>query len=125
MSYDIDMRKLAMTVEYDIPFFQGTPTYCLQLVEVEQSINMTYNVAPIFQRALGGNGLRDLQGIPGFMAEPRLRVAVADMMHPDNYSIYQSMNPVNGWGTWRGAYWVLETLLEWCIKHPDARIDIW
>lgn len=83
--------------------------------------NITYNVNPMFHRALG-YGLRDTQGRNAGELLPELRKAIADMQtHP---AIYATLNPPNGWGNAEGALKYLEGFAQACAAHPKTTVRV-
>lgn len=85
--------------------------------------NYTYSCAPMFQLALGGEGINELGGCAGDWIE-HLERAVNHMVHPDNEAIYKSMNPSNGWGDYYGAVGFLNNLLDAARCHPKTTIRV-
>ncbi len=86
--------------------------------------NYTYNCAPMFRLALGGNGINDLHGLRARDAIVKLEAAVSHMAHPDNEPTYRAMNPENGWGKHETATEFLEAILKDCRRHPLATIEV-
>lgn len=84
--------------------------------------NYTYNVAPMFLEAMGGDGIRQLDGLIGEECLPLLGKAIADMV--ENPGKYKAMNPSNGWGDFDGALELLQTLVKWCNEAPKATMRI-
>jgi len=104
MSYDFSMEQEVTKVE-----------------EVAE-LNYTYNVAPMFIRALGSGGIHKLVGIPHFEAIQLLTAGIKDMdAHPKSY---EELNPENGWGNFEGARMCLVTIRDWFLKYPDATFTI-
>lgn len=90
--------------------------------EVVDCGNYTYNVAPMFAKALGGNGLRDLHGEAAWKVIPKLEVAVSQMQEHAND--YRQLNPPNGWGDYDGALAWLQGILASCKENPKCIIRI-
>ena len=84
--------------------------------------NYTYNVGDMFRASLGGDGLRELQGLAGEEATPKLRKAIAYM--EDHPVEMRGMNPANGWGNYEGALNYLRAVLDGCVTHPKAVVSI-
>lgn len=83
--------------------------------------NYTYNVSPMYVKALGCS-LSDLHDSNCGESIERLRKAVIEMSeHPADY---RALNPSNGWGNYEGALAYLRKLYEGCIQHPKATIDV-
>lgn len=91
---------------------------------VGDSLNYTYNCAPMFRSALGGEGINSLDGKNAGEELPRLRVAVSHISDPDNVKTYRDMNPDNGWGSHEGARAFLEKILLNAVAHPKSTIRI-
>lgn len=94
-----------------------------ELVCVEGGLNYTYNVSPMFYDAIP---LKDgIGGIDGERARDvieALRSGLSKMQ--DNPDRYIPMNPENGWGDYEGAMRLLESLIRWAAKHPEARFEV-
>jgi hypothetical protein len=89
--------------------------------------NYTYNVAPMFSRALperptGRSGIRQLNGMRGGAAKELLTLAIGKMeAYPSEYKV---LNPSNGWGDYDSALELLRELRRWCEAAPDARMRV-
>ena len=81
----------------------------------------TYNLAPMFSKALGF-GLRTLQDKLAGDAIPDLRRAIAAMQ--DDPAEFKKLNPENGWGNYEGALAFLQAFLADCLEHPKATVNI-
>lgn len=88
---------------------------------VSESLDPTYNLAPMFALALG-MGLRDLTGKTGADAQPILRKAVAAMETDPRR--FRALNSPNGWGSYDGALEFFRLFLADCVAHPKASIHI-
>lgn len=121
----------------------GTCSQCGQETSggvVESIGDMTYNVAPMYYRALefawkqingkdyvpqggdSGFGLRQLSGVQCANALGYLFVACAHMKNnPDEY---KKMNPPNGWGSYETALEFLEKLRNEALNHLGALIEV-
>lgn len=91
-------------------------------------LNETYNVSGMYFKAFrgtgigGGEGIRDLDGkLASECVEP-LRTAIRRM--EDEPAVYEALNPENGWGSAQGALQTLRALLEGCVEHPLATVDV-
>lgn len=84
--------------------------------------NMTYNVGPMFVRALGGKGLRDLHGFEAWKILPKLKAAVEHM--ETQPSIYTALELANGWGNYKGALEYLEGIYKECVRNPKCTIRV-
>ena len=106
MSYDV-----SVTVD------AGGP----ERISVGESLNMTYNVAPMFRLALGGQGIKDLGECSS--AIPRLLTGINAMLsQPETY---RALNPANGWGDYEGTLRFLQQLLAQCQAAPEGRVEVW
>lgn len=90
---------------------------------VEDSINMTSNVSPMWAAALGF-AFRDLDGMNCAEATPHLERAIAYFDDPANAESLKAMEPENGWGSVEGAREYLANILGWCRDHPKAQIGM-
>lgn len=104
-------------MSYDVTL-TGAETREVELHEA----NVTYNLAPMFYEALGGDGLRGLDGRGARQCRVKLDVALGEMTaDPEKY---RAMNPPNGWGTYEGALGFLKELYDACLRHPDATVHV-
>lgn len=83
--------------------------------------NYTYNVGPMFKKALGIR-LAELHDVPCLEAIHMLRTAIADM--EDNPEEYKEMDPPNGWGDYAGAVKYLNDIKQACARHPKAVVKV-
>jgi len=81
----------------------------------------TYNLAPMFAKALG-HSIRDLAGQQAGEVIGTLRDAIAAM--EDRPADFKKLNPENGWGSYEGALETLRWLLAECLQHPKATVEI-
>lgn len=92
------------------------------LRDVADSGNYTYNVSPMYYEALGGGGLRGLDGRPAAEVIPELERAIADMeARPEHY---RTMNPPNGWGDYDGALRFLRNILRDAVECPATTVRV-
>lgn len=84
--------------------------------------NYTYNVAPMFARALGGKGLNDIDGEEAWKVIPKLEHAIEHM--GTHAADYRELNPPNGWGNYDGALEYLRGVLKACKENPKCTIRI-
>lgn len=84
----------------------------------------TYNLSPMFCKAFGGDGVRELSGKSGKEAARMIHKALTDMMDPDKVNDYKKLNPPNGWGDYDGAIEVLGKIMQDCISHPKATVHV-
>jgi len=118
MSYWFHMEELKIGCEYEMFFvFTDPPWMTFELIEVEEPINYTSNVRPMWDKALGFR-IRDLEDRSGEDIETALAIAWLHMaMNPEQY---EPMNPPNGWGNYEGALKILSKLHDWAQQHPKA-----
>ena len=102
MSYDISITALRETNVFDV--------------------NYTYNVSPMFRKALGGDGINDLHGLKCGQCVMKLQEGIKHM--EENPKEYEMLNPSNGWGDFAGALKVLQDLLAASIQNIDGTIQI-
>lgn len=77
--------------------------------------NYTSNVSPMWDRAMPGLNLRDMNGLKAGDCVDHLKAGVAAMeADPD---AYRAMEPSNKWGDYEGA-------LEY-LRHLAALCDLW
>ena len=88
---------------------------------VSEEYNYTYNVSPMFKKALGCS-LTELSGLQGVRVARCLDDAIADMeLHPREY---RAMNPANGWGDYEGALAFLKAVRAECRHYPLATVRV-
>ncbi len=80
--------------------------------------NVTYNVSPIFYRSMRAagvhGGIRGLDGMPGDVAAPLCRAALAFTQRWDER--LSELEPPNRWGSIRCVYRVLRSV----VRHGKA-----
>jgi hypothetical protein len=84
--------------------------------------NVTFNLRPMFVKALGGEGIRDLGELQCKDCIPLLLEGIESMMMEIHE--YKELNPPNGWGNHRDALGTLETLLDYCKAAPNATMHV-
>ena len=84
----------------------------------------TDNISPMFDLALGEDGLRGLDGSNCAEAIGILEAADSHVNHPDNLASYEWHNPANGWGCHGTAKNIIRKLLAACRDHPEAFIRV-
>jgi hypothetical protein len=87
MSYDISLQDpiTKETIEFDEPHQIAGGTYAIGGT-CEAWLNVTYNYAPHFKKALGENGIRTIYGMTGAESIPMLQDAISklgDDVDPD------------------------------------------
>lgn len=85
-------------------------------------LNYTYNVEPMFRKALPPDGILTIHNLTGRAALPHLKTALDAMIQDP--ATYKALNPSNGWGDYYGAMNVLKILKQWCEEVPDATLLI-
>lgn len=90
--------------------------------EVAEVGNITYNVSPMFRKALAPDGLR---GLDGHRAGECLRDLDAGVIHMTTYPAeYRELNPPNGWGNYEDTLRFLRRLRDLVKAHPATTIRI-
>lgn len=107
----------------------------------------TYNLTPIFDRALTGEdlpnadvseasavlfkaptdrprGLRVLNGRTGRETAEQIRYAIDRLRDRSLHLKFKSLEPANGWGTLADAVVVLDKLAEAAERFPDGVWDV-
>lgn len=88
---------------------------------VTETRSPTYNLAEIFDKALGFS-VRDLRGKSGAECAPLLDAALVRMKKSP--AVYKKLNPSNGWGTYEDALSSFHWLHEVCLEHPKALVNV-
>jgi hypothetical protein len=83
--------------------------------------NMTWNVDPMYVRAMGIS-LSELDGRIAGDVMAHLRTGLTNM--EDCPDIYKEMNPPNGWGDYHSALKYLQEITHACAQHPRATIRV-
>ena len=89
--------------------------------EVVDIGNYTYNVAPMYEKAMGIT-ISDLNGKICSKVIPILRKGVLNMT--ENPAMYREMNPPNGWGKYESALEFLEKIYKECVNNPKCKIEV-
>ncbi len=89
---------------------------------IGDSSSCTFNVAPMFYKAFGGDGFRGLDGMSAALADAGLSAAIAEMEATPQP--YRDMNPANGWGSYDSALNFLHEVRNNCRRHPKATLRI-
>lgn len=97
-------------------------SYDIHIVKTILDINYTFNVAPMFQLALGKDGIKQLNELNREEAIELLKVGIKDMK--EKPEIYKKLNPKNGWGNYEGALDVLVKILEALQHSEDTYVNI-
>lgn len=86
--------------------------------------NYTSNCARMWRTAMPEtNGLADMHGMLAGDAAKVLRNGIARMEATP--SVYEAMNPENGWGSFTGQLGALRELLVAFDAAPSAKVAIW
>lgn len=85
--------------------------------------NYTYNVMPMYEKALGVQSLTEfLQGKKVSEVIQPLMKGIREMeAHPEEY---KKLNPENGWGNYEGALNFLKTIVSKCVLKSDYTIKV-
>ena len=89
--------------------------------------NITYNVAPIYYRALRAAGVREgLRGLDGMTladaAEPARRALAFMSRH--RAKLEDRYTPSNGWGSIECVYRVLGAIVDASVHSPTAVLSV-
>ncbi len=95
--------------------------YLEKRVEV-YSGNCTHNVTPMWHKAGCYDALYNSGGLEAKDIIPFLEKAVYEM--EEKPSIYEKLNPENGWGSYTIALEYLREVLCACRENPDTTIRI-
>ena len=87
------------------------------------SSNYTHNVTPMWREAGVYEALYESAGKLACEIIPALERGVADM--EARPSVYEAMNPENGWGSYDRALPWLRAVLAACRENPGATIRVW
>jgi hypothetical protein len=117
-SAQTDEAKLSYNIQFYFDLDGPVP------IPIAKRLDHTWNCAPMFRRALGGDGINDLDGKSCSKILPLLRRAVEHIAHPDNAAEYSSMNPVNGFGSHQSATQFLKDILTQSEAMPKAMIRV-
>lgn len=90
--------------------------------EVVDIGNHTYNVYPMYKKAIGGGLTEILNSKICSEVIPILRKGVLEMT--ENPAMYKAMNPKNGWGSYETALEFLEKIYKECVNNPKCKIEV-
>jgi hypothetical protein len=136
-------------LSYDI-YLRGDPETCPTCGRRASEPDLpdpTYNLTPIFDRALTGEelpnqdvseamvvlfrketdrprGLRLLSGRKAKDTIEWLRKALAHMNDPANVATFRALEPENKWGTLEDARYVFGKLLEAAEEYPEHKWEV-
>jgi hypothetical protein len=108
MSYDISMQAIV-----------GVPglNEALRLEGFE--LNVTYNLSPMFQKALScKEGLRIFNGERGQDSAFLLELAHSRLQEEEEE--FLKLNPPNGWGDYAGAVSTINIMRRWAYEVPGG-----
>ena len=81
----------------------------------------TYNLAPMWCRALRIKRTSDLKGRACADLDPQITLALDDITR--NADSYRDLEPVNGWGDFDG-FWEIFTKFALVVRrHPTGRVE--
>lgn len=95
------------------------------LTETVFSENYTCNCAPMFQAAIGQDGIRTLHGLKASEIVGQLGRAVDHITDPENLEFYKEIEPDNGWGSLDGAIDYLKGIHKACREYPDGVLSVY
>ena len=91
--------------------------YSISITGSDLSLNITYNVSPIYYKAIDG-GLMSLSYKTVIEAMPILKEAIFSILvYREDY---EKLNPPNGWGDCASALQILIDLAKECDLQRDA-----
>lgn len=90
-------------------------------VELAECGNYTYNVTPMYMKAMGLT-LSELDRHNCKEVAEILKKGIKEM--EKNPEEYKTLNPENGWGDYKGALNYLKTILKECRKWPSCMLMV-
>lgn len=99
----------------------------LEEASVTEDHNYTWNVSRMYDKAFsrtldGDGGLSTLAGMKADLAGTLIDRVLHEM--EANASVYQAMNPANGWGSFDGAMEFLRKIRRDCLAHPACVVRV-
>ena len=85
--------------------------------------NYTSNVSKMWDQAMPGLNLRDMNGKTAAECLPHLTEGVRHMAN--NFHSYREMEPSNGWGNAGGALSVLTQMMFECQENPNDIVHVY
>ncbi|MEK6860344.1 MAG: hypothetical protein AABY07_00095 [Nanoarchaeota archaeon] len=101
---------------------KATETEVKEVITTLAEKNCTYNLSPMFYKALGGEGLNKINNKKAGACEEYIQKGI-DAMIKDPKE-YRALNPKNGWGTYEDALYTLRFILKACQKFPESIFTI-
>lgn len=80
----------------------------------------TYNLTPMWRRALGIEKSSDLNDVPCSDLREKVFLAIEDIAR--NRSEYEALNPSNGWGDFDGFREIFWKFAEAVLAHPAGKV---
>lgn len=82
----------------------------------------TYNLSPMWRKALplviGEGGTNSLDGWACAALQPHLDKGLLDAVKNRYY--YEELNPLNGWGDYKGFLEIYSRFVQLCSQHPSG-----
>ncbi|MFB5759013.1 hypothetical protein [Paenibacillus medicaginis] len=83
--------------------------------------NYTYNVSPMYRRAMGFT-IGDLHRRSA--ADVAIILTDGIITLTNKPALYKEMNPENGWGNYEGAINFLAQIVKNCLLYPDYELVV-
>jgi hypothetical protein len=84
--------------------------------------NMTSNCVLMWDSAMPGMNLRDMNGVEGRICLIHLTEGVLRMLtHEEDY---RAIAPSNGWGSYEGGLRFLQEIAVACAAHPEEELFV-
>ena len=78
----------------------------------------TYNLTPMWRKAVGIETTSDFDGQRASDLAPRLMLGLVDAWSKP--AEYRELDPQNGWGDYDGFVKILARFTSLCLQHPKA-----
>lgn len=109
-------------MSYDVSLATPPCEHCGQFPDVPEIGNMTYNVRPMYEKAMGVKSITQWNGKKAKEVIFYLEAGCLDMYQRPH--IYQELEPDNGWGTHKDALEFLEKFRYACQAYPEATVEV-
>lgn len=114
MPYDVSLVRVSVGVDGEV-----------HRETIEDVGNYTSNVRTILISALGEGGIHKLHGKLGYYVAQEMSQAISFMTDPERISVFKSLEPENGWGSYEGTVQFLREIMAACQRNPLGVVEVY